>query len=207
MAYMSFFGDFPPCFSENGYHFIRMDKVDKETFDTTLIANDGFIDFIGLADYTEDIEGDAISDRFSFLLSEDKSVTYLVQDADDQCAGCLTLNRHNIYPEKVNFAYYTFPDQRGKGVVVRMANAFLGYVFQQNLIDKVFCAIWESNFASLRSLEKLGFIYMGLKPSYIDPPPVVDHQFLMSRERFFSPERKETKFTLAREPDMSFKPK
>jgi hypothetical protein len=48
-------------------------------------------------------------------------------------------------------------------------------------------------------LEKAGFEYLGYLPSYIDPPPVVDHQFKMTGDRFFSTARRPVKVELAAE--------
>jgi RimJ/RimL family protein N-acetyltransferase len=196
---MSVFSEAPPFCEDKRFRLKRIDALSPISVIQFLGQASNFMSFMNSGS-----KGNLSAEQLLAYSQEQRLnnqlVLYLAYNAQThEPVGAILINRAKQKPDQMNLAYYTVPEQRGCGIAPQMVESLLSILFEKTSLESVYCAIWGNNKASLRTLEKAGFQYIGYLPSYIDLPPVLDHQFLMTRGEFVSPKRRPTQVHLASE--------
>ncbi len=189
--------DMPGSFSTKSFECHRIDGLPPDDLDSFLQQAENFMAFINSGYDGLDFNTEEMKRHCGHRAEADQSLVYAVYDRTTREAiGSIIYNRPGEKPEYCNLAYYIMPGKRGQGLAPKISEQAMDAFFQHTAFDEIYCAIWGNNKASLRVLEKLGFEYLGYRPSYIDPPPVIDHQFKMTRAQFSHPERQDVRIVL-----------
>lgn len=172
----------PEIFEGKDYVFDRIDRLNPKGISDFLEVAPDFKQFLTYEQGSTLLESaENLRNHAARGVAAGLSSAYFASDkVGCHLIGSVVFNHPQIRPELINFAYYVMPSMRGRGLASYMAHDALQCFFAKSGCTQVHCAIWGDNKASLRTLEKLGFSYDGYKKSYIDPPPVMDHQFSLT---------------------------
>ena len=88
--------------------------------------------------------------------NEDGGV-HLLACADDEPVGTVGLNEPNETWGVTELGYMIDPDHWGHGYATDAADRLCAYAFEERRLNKVFAEVYETNPASTRVLEKVGF--------------------------------------------------
>ena len=136
-------------------------KVNIQPLEATDL--DWFTEWNNDPDYTgpyEPLEINSRSDIEKWYDSEKSSEWWVITDKQGNSVGQLVTGPQG---EHYRIGYMLHPDHRGKGYATDGVNLLLDYLFRSKKIIRVQAECNPENKASIRVLEKNGFIFEGLK--------------------------------------------
>ena len=107
-----------------------------------------------------------VSDAEAFIstiLAENPNTSYVrAITVDDTAIGCIGVSRReNIHRLTAEMGYYLAEAYWGRGIMTRAIKQMCRYIFDNTDIIRIFAEPFAHNIASLRALEKAGFVYEG----------------------------------------------
>lgn len=87
---------------------------------------------------------------------------HLLVVADGEPVGMVGLHQLNKERGNVEVGYWIAPDHHGNGYATEATELLVTYAFEHRRLHKVSAEVYEFNDASMRVLEKLGFVEEGI---------------------------------------------
>lgn len=119
----------------------------------------------------------------------------IVSHAEDRPIGWCCLRANEDPPVSASLGYRLFPDAWGMGYATEASRALLRFAFERARLEQVTATTYEENAASIRVLERLGFVLdrrfrvdlAGQQTAYFadtEPWPGDDLAFVLARTRW-----------------------
>lgn len=106
----------------------------------------------------------ALNDAYTFLeqIAENPSLTVLGIKLNGKLCGVIGLNRQtDIYRHSAEVGYWIGEEYWGKGIATVALGLISYYAFNELRLERIYSSVFEYNPASMRVLEKNGFLKEG----------------------------------------------
>ena len=116
------------------------------------------------------------AERFLARVSEQTPRTFLAIEVDGETTGGIGLKLHSdVERISAELGYWLGEPHWGRGVMTEAVRAFTDWSFATFPLTRIFAVPYETSLASVRVLEKAGFVYEGrLRKSAIKLGQVLD---------------------------------
>lgn len=84
---------------------------------------------------------------------------HMAIDVDGKAVGCIGLVfRDDVYRCNAELGYWLGPDYWNRGIMSRAVKQIVDFAFENYNINRIYARVFEGNGASVRVLEKAGFV-------------------------------------------------
>ncbi|MGH2649423.1 MAG: GNAT family N-acetyltransferase [Ginsengibacter sp.] len=96
----------------------------------------------------------------NFVLQKNNNpIRNFIIEINNEAAGAIEVRPgEDVYRLNAEIGYWLGEEHWGKGVMTRVIKSFVKYIFENSDIKRVFAIPFETSTASIRALEKAGFI-------------------------------------------------
>ena len=164
--------DFPPEGLVDGAIRIRphlghdLPVLVRHLNDEQLLVEGGF----GKRDRSEPYLRDMVRRGFGQLMRDGTNLTLAIADAEsDVCLGQVMLFHVDLDAKEATFGFWLVPDARGRGAGSTAARMLAQWALTDGPFRRVDAIAAASNDASIRALERAGFVREGVRRSVVDP--------------------------------------
>lgn len=135
-----------------------------------------------------------LNDAYDFIdsLTDNKTNNAFAVCLDDEFVGVMGYNiQSDIYRESAEIGYWLGEPYWGKGITSKALKLAIDHAFEVSKMKRLFTAVFEYNEASIRVLEKAGFINEGrARKSIIKNEQFYDEiKFGLLNPKFFPTEK------------------
>ena len=117
-------------------------------------------------------------------VTQEKPETTFAIATSSEAIGCIGLRRgHDIHCKTAELGYWLGEPFWGQGIMSEAVTQFCGYAFEAFALQRIYAEPFESNRASVRVLEKAGFVCEGRMSASIFKDGKVLNSFLYARTR------------------------
>lgn len=106
-------------------------------------------------------------------LFTNKQLRLIICTKDHDAVGCIDLYDFDPHHSRAGIGIVISKEFRNKGYADDALKALIKYCFETLCLNQLYCAISESNFASIKLFENNGFFKSGLKKQWLKIGPGV----------------------------------
>jgi RimJ/RimL family protein N-acetyltransferase len=101
---------------------------------------------------------------------------------DGSAVGSIGIHRQvDIYRKSAELGYWLGEEYWGKGIASEAANAMVQYAFNHFDINRIYASVFERNKASMRVLEKCGFVCEAVHHKAVIKGNVIMDEYIFAR--------------------------
>jgi len=94
----------------------------------------------------------------AFAITEIPQQNFAIE-LDNEIVGAMGMRfKSDVYRKNIEIGYWLGVDHWNKGITTKCLQTFIKWIFHQHKIHRVFASVFETNKASMKVLEKVGFV-------------------------------------------------
>jgi [ribosomal protein S5]-alanine N-acetyltransferase len=100
-----------------------------------------------------------LADAYEWVkLAHNQPLTFAIEVEGNAAGGIGVLSKEDIYRTSAEIGYWLSEAHWGKGIITNALNEVVKITFENDHIHRIYAGVFEYNLASMRVLEKAGFI-------------------------------------------------